>query len=228
MKKQQTFVIGDIHGAHKALVQCLKRSKFDYKNDFLFVLGDVVDGWSETPQCIEELLKIKNLQYTMGNHDNWARDWFNTGARPIIWTQQGGQATIDAYIKHGDLISRHKKFFDIVGDTKFLRDEKNRVFVHGGFKIGVPIEKQTLQYLTWDRALWDERHSYDKIKECKEVYVGHTSIYRYSHSPLWHGNVCFMDTGGGWEGKLSIMDVDTKEFWQSDVVAQLYPNELGR
>ena len=28
----KTFVIGDIHGGYKALVQCLERSKFDYEN----------------------------------------------------------------------------------------------------------------------------------------------------------------------------------------------------
>lgn len=33
MKKQKgrTFIIGDLHGAYKALIQCLKRSDFDYK-----------------------------------------------------------------------------------------------------------------------------------------------------------------------------------------------------
>ena len=25
--------MGDIHGAYKALLQCLKRSRFDYEND---------------------------------------------------------------------------------------------------------------------------------------------------------------------------------------------------
>jgi len=36
-----------------------------------------------------------------------------------------------------------------------------------------------------------------------------------------------MDTGAGWSGKLTIMDIDTNEFWQSDVVKDLYP-EGGR
>jgi len=48
----KTFVIGDIHGAYKALIQCLKRSKFDYDRDRLICLGDVVDGYPETKECI--------------------------------------------------------------------------------------------------------------------------------------------------------------------------------
>ena len=41
----KTFVVGDIHGAHKALVQVLERSGLDRESDTLIVLGDVVDGW---------------------------------------------------------------------------------------------------------------------------------------------------------------------------------------
>lgn len=41
-------------------------------------------------------------------------------------------------------------------------------------------------------------------------------------------NVYNLDTGGGWEGKVTIMDVDTKGYWQSDLVKELYPNEKGR
>ena len=28
----RTLAIGDIHGAHKAMMQCFERAKFDYKN----------------------------------------------------------------------------------------------------------------------------------------------------------------------------------------------------
>ena len=28
--------------------------------------------------------------------------------------------------------------------------------------------------------------------------------------------------------KLTIMDLDTQEYWQSDLVKELYPNEKGR
>jgi serine/threonine protein phosphatase 1 len=37
-----------------------------------------------------------------------------------------------------------------------------------------------------------------------------------------------MDTGAAFTGSLSIMDVNTKEFWQSDPLPTLYPDEKGR
>lgn len=33
---------------------------------------------------------------------------------------------------------------------------------------------------------------------------------------------------GDIHGKLTIMDLDTQEYWQSDLVKELYPNEKGR
>ena len=45
--------MGDIHGAYRALRQCLQRAQFDDENDHLICLGDVCDGWPETKAVIE-------------------------------------------------------------------------------------------------------------------------------------------------------------------------------
>jgi serine/threonine protein phosphatase 1 len=37
-----------------------------------------------------------------------------------------------------------------------------------------------------------------------------------------------VDTGAAFKGPVSIMDVKTKQVWQSDPVWKLYPNEEGR
>ena len=54
MKK---FVIGDIHGGLKALLQVLKKINCD-KNDTLIFLGDFVDGWSESPAVLDFLIEL--------------------------------------------------------------------------------------------------------------------------------------------------------------------------
>jgi hypothetical protein len=38
-------------------------------------------------------------------------------------------------------------------------------------------------------------------------------------------NIYNLDTGAGHRGKLTIMESETKKFWQSDLVAKLYTNE---
>jgi len=70
----KTFTIGDIHGRYKALKEVLKLSKFDYDNDKLIVLGDIVDGGINTYKVVEELLKIKNIIFVLGNHDCMHKD----------------------------------------------------------------------------------------------------------------------------------------------------------
>lgn len=73
------FAIGDIHGRYNALLEVLKKSKFNYQEDELIVLGDVSDGGYNTYEVIEELLKIKNLIFIMGNHDEWFLNHLRSG-----------------------------------------------------------------------------------------------------------------------------------------------------
>ena len=41
-------------------------------------------------------------------------------------------------------------------------------------------------------------------------------------------NVWNVDTGATFTGRLSALDINTKEIFQSDIVKNLYPNEMGR
>ncbi len=88
----RTFVMGDIHGAHKALQQCLERAPFDKDKDTLIQLGDIADGFGEVHDCVEELLKIRNLIAIKGNHDEWLNQFLQTGYHPMAWNK-GGAAT---------------------------------------------------------------------------------------------------------------------------------------
>ena len=75
-----------------------EQSCFDYDNDHLICLGDVCDGWPETKACIDELLKIKNLTYILGNHDYWTLVMDEDRRDQItVWLSQGGDATIKSY-----------------------------------------------------------------------------------------------------------------------------------
>lgn len=226
--------MGDPHGGLKAIQQVLSRANFDFKNDKLIVLGDVADGWPEAAESFDYMIdNVKNLIYVRGNHDQWLKDWLKYGKRPDIWTLQGGQNTIKSYLNHPDFPEIGKKHLEFLKKTPFYYlDEENRLFVHGGIDLDKKPEDNGKMYLMWDRDLWDLRHRSDihrkAIMQYKEIYVGHTSIYRFSHKPINYNNIWFMDTGGGWEGQLSVMDIETKEIFQSDVVKELYPNERGR
>jgi serine/threonine protein phosphatase 1 len=240
----RTFVIGDIHGAHKALVQCLERSGFDKENDTLIQLGDVADGWSEVYECVEELLTIKNLIAIRGNHDEWFNEYFRTGFHPCDF-MQGGNGTRDSYNKHlgiGNVPQSHIEFF--AKQHLYYKDENNRLFVHGGFNRHYTLEenKKTPFIFYWDRDLWMAALSFEamnrgndepikfKMKEsCNEIFIGHTATTNWdTDKPMWAANIWNLDTGAGFRGKLTIMNIETKEYFQSDEVSGIYVNEKGR
>lgn len=249
----RNFVIGDIHGAYKALTQCLQRSDFDYENDQLITLGDICDGYSEVYECVEELLKIKHRIDIRGNHDSWFRTFLNTGNHPVGWLQ-GGDGTLKSYcnnldktyhIGNGKYITdldpthipiSHIEFFN--NQIPYYLDKDNNVFVHGGLNRHFPIDDAIYNksdILMWDRDLWCQALSFNSIQgypfknQFKEIFIGHTSTNHWKTDyPMNAANIWNLDTGAGWSGKLSIMNIDTKEVFQSDNVRELYKEEKGR
>lgn len=220
-KTHKTFVVGDIHGGYKSLMQVLGRAKFDYKKDTLICLGDVADGWPEVAECFEELLKIEHMVFVRGNHDQWLLDYLRFEETPDIWIKQGGQNSFLSYQKHPELKEKHRDF--LIG-TPFYYIDKKKLYVHGGLTPGQNPQTTSPADLMWSRDLWRMAATEEVfVPGFKKVYVGHTSIWRFSEVPYISGNVVFMDTGGGWEGKLSMMNIDTGEVFQSDIISSFYP-----
>lgn len=227
MDRPRNFVIGDIHGAHRALKQCLERARFDYDHDHLICLGDVCDGWPETREAIEELLRIKNLTYILGNHDALALEWMHTAQITPNWHKQGGAATMKSYSEGVPI--NHIEF---LASAPFYYLHNNKLFVHAGIDVDVPLLEQGPDILLWDRELSKSVfHAHlnklqGKLTSFDEIYIGHTPV-PYQR-PLHAYEVWMMDTGAGWSGVLTMMDVDTKEIITSDAVPALYPGVEGR
>lgn len=240
------LVIGDIHGGFRALLQVLERANVTATDQLIF-LGDYVDGWSESPQVIDFLIELKQ-QYSCiflrGNHDALLLDWLEGNVENIdenLWYKHGGNATVEAY----SAVSKEKKARHI----EFLKqlqnyhlDEQNRLFVHAGFTNLHGVEFEYFSKLFyWDRTLWetalcldenlDKNHVLypNRLKIYSEIFIGHTPTTRIeSMKPVQKACVWNIDTGAAFKGKLTLMDIDTKVFWQSDLLPDLYPDEKGR
>lgn len=256
------FVIGDIHGAHKALVQCLERCGFDRRRDRLITIGDICDGWNEVRQCVDELLTIDNRIDIIGNHDEWFRQFLATGVHldPLGAWKQGGEGTYTSYLPEGakwllpeDVPESHQRFFNHQ-KLYYIDDERNCIFVHGGFDRFRSIEESRRECPSnfyWDRELWEEALSckvgkLQTIDDFDEIFIGHTSTTCWRTrevrteggiiipkgepitTPMNSAGVWNIDTGAGWNGKLTIMDIDTKEYWRSDFVSTIYPDKAAR
>lgn len=239
---KRTLIIGDIHGGLRALKQVFERANVTNADRLIF-LGDYVDGWSESPQVLDflmELQKTYDCLFIRGNHDDLLLEWLR-GKDNELWYQHGGESTILAYsVLSPEIKARHITFLEHL--KNYYHDDQNRIFIHAGF---TNMHGVTLEYyprlLFWDRSLWEMAVGLDKSIEVsdvrypkrlslyKEIYIGHTPVTKIGETmPVNMANVWNVDTGAAFKGKLTLMDIDTKVFWQSDPLSELYPDELGR
>lgn len=242
-RMKKTFVIGDIHGGLRALIQVLKKATVS-KADTLIFLGDYVDGWSESAQVLEYVMQLSKKQCCMfikGNHDLWCEEWLQTGDADLTWLYYGGEETVKSF-EHVSETNKKKLLLFLQQMPYFYIDENNNLFIHAGFASSKGPQKEFEdEYINWDRSLWESALAADKkvkktslffprrLKLFKEIYIGHTpTLYFDSTEPMNACNVWNIDTGAAFTGRLSIMNINTKEFWQSDPLQQLYPGEEGR
>lgn len=239
----RTFVIGDIHGALKALEQLMTQVGPQPGDRFIFV-GDYVDGWSQSAQVITYLIGFEKTYpciFLKGNHDAWCQTWLAGGEADPVWLFHGGQATVESYAGlTREEKETHLRFFSRL--QNYYIDEKNRLYIHAGFASmhGPEKERYTTNFM-WDRTLWEMALSMDKklavdsplypkrLKLFHEIYIGHTPTINYGITvPMRGCNVWNVDTGAAFYGKLTAMEVNTKEVIQTVPVQQLYPAEKGR
>ena len=237
------IVIGDIHGALRALEQIIAQLKIE-KTDELIFMGDFVDGWSESAQVVQYLITLEKTNHCIfikGNHDAWAEEWLMTGYADTEWVKHGGAETIKSY--HGlrkEEMENHKWFFNKM--PLYVIDEEKRLFVHAGFSSmhGPEYERFEINFY-WDRTLWelalatdlnlkrDSKYFPRRLRIFEEIYIAHTPTTNYDmETPMRAQNVWNVDTGAAFKGRLTAMDIVTKKYWQSDPVWKLYPNENGR
>ena len=242
----RTLVIGDIHGGLKAVVQVLERAKIKTKDTIIF-LGDYVDGWSQSPEVLDFLIELSHKQncvFIKGNRDELLLDWLEKRHENLneeMWFKHGGKATVEAYFNvSNEVKQKHIQFLKSL--QNYYLDTHNRLFVHAGFTNMNGVQSEFFpKLLYWDRTLWEVASCLDesidrnspnypkRLKIYEEIYIGHSPISKTEKAaPLFKNSVWNLDTGAAFKGALTIMDVDSKEFWQSEILPELYPNELGR
>lgn len=239
----RTVVIGDIHGGFRALKQLIETANFSEKTQYVFV-GDYVDGWSESAEVVSYLIDFSEKNdciFLRGNHDELLYKYLKFREANEMWLSQGGESSIKSYaILSEEEKQKHFQFFENL--TNYHIDSENRLFVHAGFmNQNGPQHEYYPNLVYWDRTLWEmvcamdssiskESDKYPRrLKLFKEIFIGHTPVTRVGFDkPANFVNVWNVDTGAAFKGKISMLDVDSKEIWQSESVYTLYPNEKGR
>jgi serine/threonine protein phosphatase 1 len=158
-----------------------------------------------------------------------------------MWFKHGGEATVIAYSKVSQsTINKHIAFLKSL--ENYYLDDQNRLFIHAGFTNMNGINYEYFPKLFyWDRTLWETALALNETIDkdsvyyprrfllYKEIFIGHTPVTKIGETiPIQKACIWNVDTGAAFKGPLTIMDVDSKEYWQSEPLPSLYPTEKGR
>lgn len=182
-----TYVISDIHGCYDEFMELLDQMRFDPEQDFLYVLGDVIDRGERSMDCLRYIMDTKNVHFLLGNHEKMMLDYFDDpetyGER---WHRNGSDATLAQF----DLLSENKrdkvlaylrerplyKTIEVNGRCYFLS--------HAGLNATLPFIRQTSDDLTWSREEFYGHKGLDK----HITIFGHTPTYYLRESLFSKGN----------------------------------------
>lgn len=150
------------------------------------------------------------------------------GKDPLIRKSNRGYKTS---LNPSDIPASHRRFF--INQVPWYIDEGNNCYVHAGFDRYNTFENQRTEIYYWDRELWNDALTHlakELYRETDEpfyiktefnfIFLGHTSTLNWRKDrPMKAGNIYNLDTGAGFNnGKLTIMNVKTKEWFQSDAM----------
>lgn len=237
IKKGDTIIsLGDICDGWSEVYECVELLLEMEKNyNMIFIRGNHCDWFRQW---------LKNGQHPcswLQGGEGTLKSYCDNLDREYVTKDRGYMTNLI----FEDIPLSHIEFF-LSKQRPYYVDSDNRLFVHGGFNRHYPITDSVFNgedVLMWDRDMWMAALSYGKIEpgdalvrprfkmngDFKEVYIGHTATINWKKdTPMEAANVINLDTGAGFKGKLTIMNIDTKEIWQSDSVNELYNNEKGR
>ena len=178
--------------------------------------------------------KVLHKQITINDINNLSNSQFIDIFKEMLvyynnYLPNGGQTTLqEINIFNSDDIKLFKHYLQVIYELPMILpiniNNKEYIFVHAGIDPNKDLDKQNIYDLLWIR---DE--FYDNYMGDTTVVVGHTPTLAFNTSqplPIFrHNNIIMCDTGAFIpNGKLTIVDIMTKQYWQSysDIELGLY------
>ena len=225
------YVISDLHGyPFERFTALLKEVDFS-ENDFLYVLGDVVDRGKEGVRYLLWLKAQKNAELLLGNHEELMRKCdflFHPDALELmkkldhnqrvnlgIWMHNGAEDTVrglfDISQEEREKIFRYLCTLEsyrtvLAGGRKF-------VLTHSGLRDFAPqksLDDYSLHDLIWNRPELSDRYFDDKT-----TVVGHTPTFffgeKYRSKIITTDTWIDIDVGVGYGNPPVLLRLDDME-----------------
>lgn len=205
------YVISDLHGCAVADIEALLERGGFTEEDFLFVLGDVIDRGEHGAELLLWMTQQPNVQFVLGNHEammlscaflfkevteeNLDHLTVDDMKRMNHWMRNGGATTLAGMRK---LLKTDPALVD--GILEYLRDAplydiaeaggRKFILVHGGLGNFAP-EKPLDSYAPMD-LLWTRPNMETVYYSDATVILGHTPTVCYGEEH--RGNILRTDT----------------------------------
>lgn len=231
------YVTADLHGCHPdQFRQMLSKAGFG-REDFLFVLGDVIDRGSYGGELLLQLSQMPNAALVLGNHEAMllscsflfdrvteeSLEALDAGRLRLVehWLRNGGSPTLEQLRR---ILKRDPELLE--GILEYLREAplyerveaggRQFILTHAGlgnYRPGKALEEYAPEELLWNRP--DPRERYDP-----QV----TAVFGHTPTSLWgdeyrgkafHGEgwIC-IDTGAALGGSPMVLRLDDlQEFY---------------
>jgi serine/threonine protein phosphatase 1 len=215
----RTIAVGDIHG-HAAALRGLIDAIAPGPADTLVFLGDYLDHGPDSQGVIATLLDLQarcTVIALLGNHEEMAIASRTSAAAWRQWLDPvfGGQATLNSYggiESVNDLPLEHLQFLQ---GLQRYHEVDTHFFVHANYAPNWRLadhDSRTALWLSLDDL--PQPHYSGKI-----AVAGHTPQMQEGILDL--GYLLCIDTGCGYGGHLSALDIESGQVWRVDEAGRL-------
>jgi len=209
------YIVGDIHGMYDLLFEELNKINFDFKNDILYSVGDLVDRGPDSFKCLK-LIEEPWFKAVIGNHDDFINIYFETldtyqiQSSTHLHIRNGGRwfydLTFEEQMYCKNLVDRLPYYYELEISNKKVG------IVHADCLDDWDEFKNKLNknlYKTQELATWSRTRFYKNInstiKNIDFVFFGHNIV----ENVIKAGNCFYIDTGAFANNKLTILNLDT-------------------
>lgn len=216
-----TYVIGDIHGEYDKLRELLEKMKFS-DDDYLYVLGDVIDRGPHPIKVLSLLMTLPNCTCIAGNHERMALPNFKLFMEEVTeeflfrldhsdmsrlteWQLNGAESTIDEFSRLS--YEEREGIIDFIGDfeaySQIEVNNKKYLLVHAGL-LNFYSQKR-MEFYDIDELVWVEPDYSQQYFKDTVLVTGHTSTQLIEENPnpgyiYRANNHIAMDCGACFEG----------------------------
>lgn len=216
--KPRTIAIGDIHG-HASALAAIIDAVDPQPVDTVVLLGDYIDRGPDSRGVLQLVLGLTErcqLVPLLGNHEEMLLHARTSGSALSVWLAHGGDATLRSYGSSEDLEGIPTKHFQFLSALRRYYETETHFFIHANYAPNWRLDQHDSKTALW-LPLTDlpSRH-----------YSGKTAVV--GHTPQPKGRVLNLvyllgiDTGCGFGGLLTAVDVGTGEQWQVDETGRSY------